>query len=85
MKAGWQRRKVAEIAQHSLGKMLDKAKNKGEPKFYPVGCVLVMLSDVNPNCKDVGFGQRREVIIAHRSWERACRQWFFIPSISRHA
>ena len=34
MKAGWQRRKVAEIAQHSLGKMLDKAKNKGEPQPY---------------------------------------------------
>jgi restriction endonuclease S subunit len=34
MKAGWQRRKVAEIAQHSLGKMLDKAKNKGEPRPY---------------------------------------------------
>ncbi|MBI1766407.1 MAG: restriction endonuclease subunit S [Acidobacteria bacterium] len=34
MKAGWQRKKVSEIAQHSLGKMLDKAKNKGEPKPY---------------------------------------------------
>ena len=34
MKNGWQSRKVCEIAQHSLGKMLDKAKNKGEPKPY---------------------------------------------------
>jgi len=34
MKTGWQRRKVSEIAQHSLGKMLDKAKNKGEMKPY---------------------------------------------------
>jgi type I restriction enzyme S subunit len=34
MKAGWETRKVAEIAQHSLGKMLDKAKNKGEPRPY---------------------------------------------------
>lgn len=34
MKNGWQRKKVSEIAQHSLGKMLDKAKNKGELKPY---------------------------------------------------
>ena len=34
MKAGWQIKKVSEIAKHSLGKMLDKAKNKGEPKPY---------------------------------------------------
>ena len=32
--AGWPRRRISEIAQHSLGKMLDKAKNKGEPKPY---------------------------------------------------
>jgi type I restriction enzyme S subunit len=31
---GWITRKVSEIAKHSLGKMLDKAKNKGEPKPY---------------------------------------------------
>ena len=34
MKAGWELKKVSEIAKHSLGKMLDKAKNKGEPKPY---------------------------------------------------
>ncbi len=34
MKAGWEIKKVSEIAQHSLGKMLDKSKNKGEPKPY---------------------------------------------------
>ncbi|MEQ2009441.1 MAG: restriction endonuclease subunit S [Limisphaerales bacterium] len=34
MKTGWQTKKVSEIAKHSLGKMLDKAKNKGEPKPY---------------------------------------------------
>ncbi|MCX7421855.1 MAG: restriction endonuclease subunit S [Planctomycetia bacterium] len=34
MKSGWQLKKVSEIAKHSLGKMLDKAKNKGEPKPY---------------------------------------------------
>jgi type I restriction enzyme S subunit len=34
MKKGWQTKKVSEIAKHSLGKMLDKAKNKGEPKPY---------------------------------------------------
>ena len=34
MNNGWERRKVCEIAQHSLGKMLDKRKNKGEPKPY---------------------------------------------------
>jgi len=34
MREGWQMKKVSEIAQHSLGKMLDKAKNKGEPKPY---------------------------------------------------
>ena len=34
MRKGWQRKKVSEIAKHSLGKMLDKAKNKGEPKPY---------------------------------------------------
>ena len=34
MKNGWQTKKVSEIAKHSLGKMLDKAKNKGEPKPY---------------------------------------------------
>lgn len=34
MTAGWQRKNVSEIATHSLGKMLDKAKNKGEPKKY---------------------------------------------------
>jgi len=34
MKKGWTRKRVSEIAKHSLGKMLDKAKNKGEPKPY---------------------------------------------------
>ena len=34
MKAKWQYKKINEIAQHSLGKMLDKVKNKGEPKPY---------------------------------------------------
>lgn len=34
MKKGWEVKKVSEIAKHSLGKMLDKAKNKGEPKPY---------------------------------------------------
>lgn len=34
MKAGWQCKKVGEIADHSLGKMLDKAKNRGTPKPY---------------------------------------------------
>lgn len=30
----WQTKPVAEIADHSLGKMLDKSKNKGTPKAY---------------------------------------------------
>ena len=30
----WVEKKVGEIAKHSLGKMLDKAKNKGEPQPY---------------------------------------------------
>ncbi len=30
MRGGWERKRVSEIALHSLGKMLDKAKNKGE-------------------------------------------------------
>jgi type I restriction enzyme S subunit len=30
----WQTKKLSEIAKHSLGKMLDKAKNKGEPQPY---------------------------------------------------
>jgi type I restriction enzyme S subunit len=34
VKTGWQTKKISEIAKHSLGKMLDKAKNKGEPKPY---------------------------------------------------
>lgn len=34
MKAGWQIKRVGEIAHHSLGKMLDKAKNKGDLKPY---------------------------------------------------
>ncbi len=34
MRADWQRKKVSEIATHSLGKMLDKAKNKGELRPY---------------------------------------------------
>ncbi|HYW44885.1 MAG TPA: restriction endonuclease subunit S [Bryobacteraceae bacterium] len=34
MRNEWPRKKVSEIAKHSLGKMLDKAKNKGEPKPY---------------------------------------------------
>ncbi len=34
MKKGWEVKKVSEIARHSLGKMLDKAKNKGEAKPY---------------------------------------------------
>ena len=34
MKNGWQYKKVSEIAKYSLGKMLDKAKNKGELKPY---------------------------------------------------
>ncbi len=33
-KQGWQIKTVSEIAEHSLGKMLDKAKNKGEPQRY---------------------------------------------------
>ena len=32
--AGWVVRRISEIAKHSLGKMLDKAKNKGEPQPY---------------------------------------------------
>jgi type I restriction enzyme S subunit len=31
---GWVVKKVSEIAKHSLGKMRDKAKNKGEPQPY---------------------------------------------------
>jgi type I restriction enzyme S subunit len=31
---GWEQKPIKEIAQHSLGKMLDKNKNKGEPKPY---------------------------------------------------
>ena len=31
---GWVEKKVSEIAKHSLGKMLDKSKNKGEPQPY---------------------------------------------------
>lgn len=34
MTAAWQHKKVSEIAKHSLGKMLDKAKNKGAPRPY---------------------------------------------------
>jgi restriction endonuclease S subunit len=34
MRKGWERKRIAEIAQHSLGKMLDKAKNRGEPQPY---------------------------------------------------
>ncbi len=31
---GWKVKKIAEVAKHSLGKMLDKAKNKGVPQSY---------------------------------------------------
>jgi type I restriction enzyme S subunit len=31
---GWVEKRLSEIAKHSLGKMLDKAKNKGEPQPY---------------------------------------------------
>jgi len=34
MKAGWEIKTVSEVAKHSLGKMLDKAKNKGTPRDY---------------------------------------------------
>lgn len=34
MTTAWPRRKIGEIAQHSLGKMLDRARNQGEPKPY---------------------------------------------------
>jgi type I restriction enzyme S subunit len=34
MKKGWEMKKVGEIAKHSLGKMLDKSKNKGVPQPY---------------------------------------------------
>ncbi|MDA1052442.1 MAG: restriction endonuclease subunit S [Planctomycetota bacterium] len=34
MKAGWKTKTVSEVAKHSLGKMLDKAKNKGTPHDY---------------------------------------------------
>jgi type I restriction enzyme S subunit len=34
VKAGWTTKRVEEIAQHSLGKMLDRAKNKGTPRPY---------------------------------------------------
>ncbi|MDD8026592.1 MAG: restriction endonuclease subunit S [Acidobacteriota bacterium] len=31
---GWEVREISEVAKHSLGKMLDKAKNKGKPQPY---------------------------------------------------
>lgn len=31
---GWDVKKISEVAKHSLGKMLDKVKNKGEPQTY---------------------------------------------------
>ena len=31
---GWVERRVSALASHSLGKMLDKSKNKGEPQKY---------------------------------------------------
>jgi len=34
MKTGWQTKKLSEIAEHSLGKMLDRPKNKGDLKPY---------------------------------------------------
>jgi type I restriction enzyme S subunit len=34
MRTGWQLKSLSEIATHSLGKMLDKEKNKGDPKPY---------------------------------------------------
>lgn len=34
MKSGWESKVVSEVAHHSLGKMLDKSKNRGEPKPY---------------------------------------------------
>jgi type I restriction enzyme, S subunit len=34
VKKGWERKRISEIAQHSLGKMLDRSKNKGEFKPY---------------------------------------------------
>ena len=34
MKTDWPRKRISEIATHSLGKMLNKAKNKGELRPY---------------------------------------------------
>lgn len=34
VKEGWETKKVREIAKHSLGKMLDKAKNRGDLQPY---------------------------------------------------
>jgi type I restriction enzyme S subunit len=34
MRTGWTIKTVSEVATHSLGKMLDKAKNQGDPKPY---------------------------------------------------
>ena len=34
MKAGWAVKPVGEVAEHCLGKMLDKRKNKGTPRPY---------------------------------------------------
>jgi type I restriction enzyme S subunit len=34
VKKEWQSKVVSEVAHHSLGKMLDKSKNRGEPKPY---------------------------------------------------
>jgi type I restriction enzyme S subunit len=31
---GWEEKKLGEVAKHSLGKMLDRNKNKGEPQEY---------------------------------------------------
>jgi len=31
---GWVEKRISELAKHSLGKMLDKIKNRGEPKPY---------------------------------------------------
>lgn len=67
---GWVDKTVGEIAQHSLGKMLDRSKNKGEPQPY--------LRNINVRW----FGSRRK-IFARRA---RCRRTAICSSrSSRHS
>jgi type I restriction enzyme S subunit len=59
---GWVKRRVGDLAEHCLGKMLDKRKNKGTPKPY--------LRNLNVQWFDVDLSDVLEMRFEDSEYER---------------